>query len=423
MIKYYKELEQPNDFTLPLIETKFDSQKYKYIEIDKLPLEFFDKYEYLLRAIKDIHFLMMTIDLEQISNRLRAKWGQTDWEYTTENWSLWHADYSTLCDLTEIKDNMSGLKIKLETTTEIIRTMQFYETVMSQIIYLCPDIADEWKKIYLLLVSAVKDITIYSHIKYGTAAHHTCDARDVKLPNAWYITSYGDLYNTGGQRGHKETNLIYSYQEIKQMLLENKSMVGIANAKLEEKLQINNNGYINSSDFQSYLNYKFDFPFVPTSAQSRYFDRKSYNSRIVKTILGVISAQASFYRFFENMQEYTFNPNHELYKLKDMTADQIGDILVRCAGCYKIETALNKTITTSSLTPFQNLHEYIIRGWDVCMISPIIVSREEGIIKELDINSPIVENYIEKDLQKYKQDQQTEYGKIYIKNYNEIKHV
>ncbi len=423
MIKYYKELEKPNDFTLPLIETKFDSQNYKYIEIDKLPLEFFDKYEYLLRAMKDIHFLMMTIDLEQISNRLRAKWGQTDWEYTRKNWELWHADYGTLSELTEIKEEMSGLKIKLETTTDIISTIQFYDTVMSKIIYLCPDIADEWKKIYLLLVTAVKDITTYTHIKYGKDAHHTCDARDVKLPNAWYITSYGDLYNTGGPKGHKETNLIYSYQEIKHMLLENKSMVGIANAKLQEKFQINNNGYIDSSDFQSYLNYKFDFSFVPTSARSRYFDRKSYNSRIVKTILGVISVQASFYRFFESMQEYTSNPNHELYKLKDMTDDQIGDILVRCAGCYKIETSLNKTITTSSLTPFQDLYEYIIRGWDVCIIPPIIVSREEGIVKELDINSPIVETYIEKGTQKYKQHQQVGYGKIYIKDYNEIKHV
>jgi hypothetical protein len=96
-----------------------------------------------------------------------------------------------------------------------------------------------------------------------------------------------------------------------------------------------------------------------------------------------------------------------------MTKRDIRDILVRCAGFYKIESSLNKTITTSSLTPFEDLFEYIKRGWDVYSIPPIVVAREEGIIKELDLDSPMVKRYIEKDINKYNKCKQKGYGRIY----------
>ncbi len=35
-----------------------------------------------------------------------------------------------------------------------------------------------------------------------------------KIPNAWYLTKEGFLYNTMGVNGHKESSLVYPFEEI-----------------------------------------------------------------------------------------------------------------------------------------------------------------------------------------------------------------
>jgi intein/homing endonuclease len=116
----------------------------------------------------------------------------------------------------------------------------------------------------------------------------------------------------------------------------------------------------------------------------------------------------------------TNNPKKEFKRLNEMTKNNpddrdFRDIFVRCAGFYKIETTLEKTITTSSFTPFEDLPEYLKRGWDVCIIPPIIVNSEKGIISELDMNSLLVERYLERYLEKYDKVKESGYGRIYRK--------
>jgi hypothetical protein len=311
---------------------------------------------------------------------------------------LYQADYIILDDLEEIKESMPELKKILKTSNEITPLLKFYSRALSLAMQLCTEIEDVWKKISFQLVSALKDIENYFTIKYEEPVKV---AKNVKLPNAWYITSYGDLYNTGGKRGHKETNLVYPYESITRSFLENQSIVGISDGLLRKRLKIISNGYIDKFDFVDYLNYAYDMPSIQTSDDYHYLDKKSYELRIVKIILGVVSAEAGLYHFFENIQEYTYNPKGELDKLRYMVRNDMRDILVRCSGFYKIESAINKTITTSSLKPFEDLYEYIIRGWNVCTIPPIIVNREKGIVEELDTTSPIVEKYIDSDIKKY----------------------
>ncbi|MGE5455804.1 MAG: hypothetical protein ACM3O4_01680 [Ignavibacteriales bacterium] len=408
MIKYYKELENPNNFCLSLIERKDGPIGYKKVKKNDLPSDFFGKYSHLLRTIQDIDLLIRSINIDKISEKLRIKWNSN--ESSEIDYNLYQADYMTLNELEEMKEDIPRLKAILEVPTDIIPQLLFYSRALSLVMYLCPEIEDKWLKISLLFDSALKDIKIHSTIEYEEP---TIVARNINLPNAWYITSYGDLYNTGGRNGHKETNLIYPYERVKRLFLEGKSIEGNKDALLKKRLEIINNGYISKGDFMNYLNYIYDFSSIQTTDNHSFLDARTYNLKLVKTILGAVSANAGFYHFFEDMQKYTLNPKRELYKLKAMTNNQISDILVRCSGFSKIESVVKKTITTSSLTPFEDLYEYIVRGWDVCVIPPIIVSREEGIVKELDTSSPIVERYIEHDTNKYEKCKQKRYGKLY----------
>jgi hypothetical protein len=130
-------------------------------------------------------------------------------------------------------------------------------------------------------------------------------------------------------------------------------------------------------------------------------------------VLGVISAQAGLYSFFEDMLKYTKNPKEEYLKLLEMTKKDFNDILVRCAGFHKVETCLKKTITTSSINNFDELYEYLRRGFDVCFIPPIIINKEQGIISELDTDSPIVGKMIEGNVKKYEKHRELGYGRLY----------
>ena len=56
MIKYFKELEKPNDQYLDLINERIRDQKS--IDLPNLPLEFFIKYQNLFEQIKSWNLLL-----------------------------------------------------------------------------------------------------------------------------------------------------------------------------------------------------------------------------------------------------------------------------------------------------------------------------------------------------------------------------
>lgn len=105
-------------------------------------------------------------------------------------------------------------------------------------------------------------------------------------------------------------------------------------------------------------------------------------------------ARAYFYKFFEDMQKYCINFNEELNKLIEITSDDLVNILVRCCGFHKIESMLSKTITTSDINYNDTFKEYIEKGWNIKFIPPIVIQRDIGRIKELNMESPFVKKYI-----------------------------
>lgn len=408
MIKYYKELENPSNFTIPLIKYNLMTKCSREIEKDDIPTKFIDRYARLLEAIREVDFLVKSIDIEKMRERLGRKIHiEEAGIYSNETYS---EAYACLEELDEIKYYLSEQK-KIEYKLSNISFMiKLYDEALSKVIFMFPGIKKNWMEITQLFSSVLEELESYNTIIYKQAPRVPVN---LTLPNAWYITPYGDLYNTGEKGGHKETNLIYSLQHIERVIPNKLSIEKTQKEILEKRQRIIKNGFIDYYDFSTYLNYCYYPPYVVTSSKPTLFNSLTYHPKIVNTIRGIVSAKASFYNFFVNLQKYTKDPKYEFNKLINMTKRDIRDILVRCAGFYKIESSLNKTITTSSLTPFEDLFEYIKRGWDVYSIPPIVVAREEGIIKELDLDSPMVKRYIEKDINKYNKCKQKGYGRIY----------
>lgn len=64
------------------------------------------------------------------------------------------------------------------------------------------------------------------------------------------------------------------------------------------------------------------------------------------------------------------------------TKNDIGDILVRCCGFHKIESTLEKTITTSCVDYEIQFEEYIKKGWKIQFVSPIIINQKLGEVEK-----------------------------------------
>lgn len=92
----------------------------------------------------------------------------------------------------------------------------------------------------------------------------------------------------------------------------------------------------------------------------------------------------------------TNNPREGLNKLINMTNDYIRGILVRCCGFHKVESSVNKTITTSTLRYEEDFSEYMKKGWSISFIPPIIIQRDLGEISVLNTDSYFVKKYIKK---------------------------
>ncbi len=79
----------------------------------------------------------------------------------------------------------------------------------------------------------------------------------------------------------------------------------------------------------------------------------------------------------------------------------ISDILVRFARFNKIETSLDKTITTTSLNAIKEFSEYLKKGWDLQIIPGIVYDQVLDKLTEVDFNSPIINKYLEEELKNY----------------------
>lgn len=292
MYKYFKELEKPNDYTLQLVDTYEVDNSNIYLQ--HVPLEFYVKYKTLFEIIKDLKFILKNLDFDDITKFIPTDNNDSYYQlkefYEEDRNFLLYGDDNIKSSLSEIEFELSNYKK--------------FATLLCQIAYL--NKKENWLKIIPLFDKALKDISDYK--KSFNANNKVPKKVEVVLPNAWYITSYGDLYNTGC--GHSQTNLSYEIEKIDEIDLRDTDKLTKEKQKyINLRNEILDRGYIKKDEYKKYLNLEYGFVSLDNGNLKRCYDPK-----IIKTIYGIVSAHAGFYRFFENFSKYTLKPNLEREK-------------------------------------------------------------------------------------------------------------
>lgn len=377
MIKYFKELENRNNYYLPLVENSMNTSTDIYNF--KLPISFYEKYKQIFIDIKTLNIFIKTLDINKLNF----------FNYTYEELD------SLIVQVQGIKEDswiIKEMEKIIVSDRDIVYNLRYYIDVIRVLIDLYPN-NTIYKEMLNRFENAYKETEKYRKIECKVS-----NIRDVYLPDAWFITPYNDLYNTGGPGGHKETNMVYSFENIVKECINGNSLIGTSSKLINEKRKIEQNKSINRVNFKKYLHCEYEF--VSLDKDKNYFERTTHDKHIIDTVKGVISAEAGLYAFFENLQKYCKNPKKELEKILELTKNDFNDILVRCCGFHKVESMVEKTITTSIVNYQEEFSEYIANGWKSEFIPPIIIRRDIGDVAELDMDSFIVKKVLSKKIRK-----------------------
>ena len=371
MIKYFKELDNRNNYYLPLVDTQ-DKGK-KVLRDYKIPISFFEKYYNIFQISESL------INVYKIFNI--DKW------FDENKYINYEKACSILDEYDSIDEDMYWTLKDYKSIDIKSHDIEFYISLIERLTFLFIDLfpnnKDYYKKLNSKLNQAKTELKEISTITYKA---NKID--NVYLPDSWFITPNGYLYNPGSD-GHKGCDFTFCYNNIKK---NNEINEGNSIAFINMARDIKEKGYITAGQFRVFLNY---------ASQPAYLDSIngipiSREKNIIDTVIGVVMARAYFHKYFENMQKYCINFNEELNKLIEITNDDLVDILVRCCGFHKVESMLSKTITTSDINYKETFNEYIKRGWKIYFIPPIIIQRDIGQITEVNMESPFVKQYIKR---------------------------
>lgn len=220
------------------------------------------------------------------------------------------------------------------------------------------------------------------------------------IPNCYYINSKGLLYNCFGNDDHKGTNLLYTYKLIKDYYFYeeyNEEYEGgedpIAcykyNSKpsLERKLieeldtykRIIKTNKLTRVDLMKYFNLNFCYLKDPL---------------IIKYVIGIISSKIILLNKFIELEKNSENKRDDIEKIIDLSKDDLKDILVRYCGFHKIETLVEKIITTSSLD-LNSFINYLDNGWIIDIVPKISLYEKEDILYK----TLVVDNFLNKNPQ------------------------
>lgn len=114
-------------------------------------------------------------------------------------------------------------------------------------------------------------------------------------------------------------------------------------------------------------------------------------------IIGHLAAEIVLYNSFFKIN----NSEHKKDVILQINQMDVADTLVRFSGFNKVESNLDRTITTSSLNGIKEFFEYLKKGWNLQIIPGIVYDQELDKLTEVDFNSPIVNKHLDRELNNY----------------------
>lgn len=419
MYKYFRELDNIRDFKSYLIRQSFDKNRDLFIN----NISFSDN------LLKDLDNLFPKLNIvDEMIVALDEKLLMKTPEYNLLSYEEWldrgdffqHRDESYL-------ETHDDLRKKIDLTSWNL------ECILNELSYNIDYLIDFYPKYKEFLLCTQKEIhIILSKIKTKSVVKIPPESNGITInwPNSWYITPNGYLYNTGF--GHKRGNLIYSfYYDIYELFEYNKKVPNINYHNYISNIL--KRGYITYEEFENYSHLIYKLPTIITPEVEHDMERlknmseeesrkmlsskleypkpeRSYQRNLITLITGHLAAETELYSSFVRMNE-SCNKNELITQLRQLTMNDLRDILVRYSGFHKIESILDKTITTCSLNGITEFSEYLKKGWNLHIIPGIIYDKKEDKLSEVDFSSYFVSKHLDSELEKYEGK-----GKILIKD-------
>lgn len=363
MVRYYKELEHRLNYYLPLVDIEDNGKKVLFNY--EIPFLFIEKYANLFKNGESFINIYKNFNIDEWFKKNIYIYYENACSVSSEFESIEEEIYWILDEYKKIDFSSKAI----ENYLYLIKRLSFIY------IDLFPKNKEYYTSLNKTIIEAINELKKYNTI------HYIPDKVDnLYQPDAWYITPNGYLYNAG-KYGHSGRDLTFNYNKMKYFINNNENILDnhkISNGYLNLSKKIKENGYISAGQFKVFLNY-ISQPAYLESIDEIPVTRENH---IIQLILGIINAQACFYRFFEDLCIYTKDPKNEIDKLVAWTKDDIRDVLVRCCGFHKIESMREKTITTSCVNYETEFEEYIKNGWNVEFIPPIILDKYNRRIME-----------------------------------------
>ena len=469
MVNYFKELENPNDNYLDLVWTYSDynsyEAKHRIPERIDLPIldEYLDKIIVLINKIKSYDLLN--------DNHLEVKPIYLDdsretWDYNMLYYAYINYHDTSVSNLTEYGvDLLNCIKYSYEKNYKGLDFVhdfeRYYYTFMDYLKFHThfEPIYDEFSgeivgsRLDSGILKDKYDIKEYLFLSYKMAKYQNKITEDDKklfgdvfnyfennkfifkkkdyvhykyhIPNAWYITPFGHLYNSAG--GHGVATLMHpwiklcadyenrkinktssainfnevespfeiSYEKYRELKNSDKLDVDLSvfidcgYDNLLEAKEALENGYITYSDWHHYVHLIPSFASIKpleyenmSEEDKGWYDwmgRRTYNPKIVKYVAGIMSANAGLLTKFQYLRNISNDYVRDFEFLHDLGFDSI---LIQFCGFHKISSIADKTITTSDVNWENNFKEYIEKGWHIDFVKPILLNN--GKLEELN---------------------------------------
>lgn len=363
MVKYFNMLENRKEFFLALINNQKREKIYSFN--CNIPISYIKKYSNLFEKTEFLIDIYKSFDINQ-------------W-FDKNVYINYEKVCSVLNEFENIKEEIDWILEDYKKIDCTSKAIQDYLYLIKRLSYIYMDLFPNERDFYALLnktiLEAIEELKIISTVK--------CKSNkgvNIYQPDAWYITPNNYLYNAG-EDGHKSRDLTFNYNRLVRLIVNNEidlSNHDISSSYFNELEEIKENGYITASQFKVYLNY-ISQPVYLNSVSGMPI---TMDKRTIKLVSGIINAQQYFYKFFEDLFINTKSPISEINKIMKWTKNDIGDILVRCCGFHKIESTLEKTITTSCVDYEIQFEEYIKKGWKIQFVSPIIINQKLGEVEK-----------------------------------------
>ncbi len=420
MYKYYSELENLREFKTFLVRENLSKEQDLFIHNISFSDNLLKRLGNLFPKLNKIDEWIMALNEDLISKVPEHKflsYDATFFQWREERYFESHYDLRENISLTSW--NLQCVLRDIDSSIhDLVEFYPFYKKFL----------LSTQKEIQMVL----NEIEIKSTVKIPPKS----DRVIVEWPNSWYITPNGYLYNTGGAGGHKEGNLVYPfYYDICNLLKQNK--------RVPDKNHYNHirdilkRGYVTYGEFQYYSHLMYRFPTVITPEviddikryksilemsgdeykkmiTSSEFEwpqpERSYQKNLITLIIGHLAAETSLYSSFVRMSE-SCHKKELITQLRQLTRNDIRDVLVRFCGFHKVESIVDNTITTCSLNGITEFSEYLKRGWNLHIIPRIVYDECMDKLSEMDFSSYFVSKHLDSELAKYEGK-----GKILIKD-------